>query len=128
MNFLHSFRYVNAFNDMYIFQQEILGTNGVLIYPTHPTPAFYHFESLIKPFDFAYTAIFNVLGLPATHCPTGMNSEGLPIGVQVIAGKHQDRLTLAIASEIEEAFGGWKPSPTNGTLVLKNKTLQKSGS
>ncbi|KAL0275362.1 UNVERIFIED_CONTAM: hypothetical protein PYX00_003226 [Menopon gallinae] len=108
--------------------EEVLGSNGVLIYPTHPTAAFYHYQSLFRPFDFAYTAIFNILGLPATHCPTGLNSEGLPIGIQVIAGKNQDRLTLALAREIEEAFGGWRPSPTKGTLVLKNRTLMKSGS
>jgi len=62
----------------------MLGNDGVLIYPTHPVPAPYHNEPLVKPFNFSYTGIFNVLGLPATHCPLGLSSHGLPVGVQVI--------------------------------------------
>jgi len=61
----------------------MLGNDGVFIYPTHPVPAPYHNEPLVKPFNFSYTGIFNVLGLPATHCPLGLSSQGLPIGVQV---------------------------------------------
>lgn len=68
----------------HFYSQEMLGNDGVLIYPTHPVPAPYHNEPLVKPFNFSYTGIFNVLGLPATHCPLGLSSQGLPIGVQVI--------------------------------------------
>jgi fatty acid amide hydrolase 2 len=69
----------------------MLGNDGVFIYPTHPVPAPYHNEPLVKPFNFSYTSIFNVLGLPATHCPLGLSSQGLPIGVQVIS----DRIIIA---------------------------------
>jgi len=91
----------------------MLGDDGIFIYPTHPTPAPYHNEPLIKPFNFSYSGIFNVLGLPATHCPMGLNSRGLPIGIQVVAGPDQDRLTLAMAVELEKAFGGWVPPSVN---------------
>lgn len=87
--------------------QEMLGTNGVFIYPTHPTVAPYHNEPLAKAFNFSYTAIINILGLPATAIPLGLGSEGVPIGLQVVANKNQDRLCLAVASELERAFGGW---------------------
>lgn len=88
--------------------QEMLGTNGVFIYPTHPTVAPYHNEPIIKPFNFSYTAIINVLGLPATAVPLGLGpKEGLPIGLQIVANRNQDRLCLAVASELERAFGGW---------------------
>jgi fatty acid amide hydrolase 2 len=30
-----------------------------------------------------YSMIFNVLGLPSTHVPLGLNEEGMPIGIQV---------------------------------------------
>lgn len=63
--------------------QDILGEDGVFLYPTHPTAAPMHHEPLIKPFNFSYTAIINVLGLPATACPLGLNKQGLPIGIQV---------------------------------------------
>lgn len=89
--------------------KDILGEDGVFLYPTHPTAAPMHYEPLIKPFNFSYTAIINVLGLPATACPLGLNKQGLPIGIQVVAGLHQDRLTLAVAEELERGFGGWVP-------------------
>ncbi|KAK6629980.1 hypothetical protein RUM43_003801 [Polyplax serrata] len=89
--------------------EELLDEDGVFIYPTHPTAAPYHIEPLFKPINVAYTAIFNVLGLPSTHCPMGLNSQGLPIGVQVVANVNNDRLTLSVASELEKAFGGWQP-------------------
>lgn len=61
----------------------MLGEDGIFLYPTHPTAAPLHHEPLIKPFNFTYTAIINVLGLPATACPLGLNKQGLPIGIQV---------------------------------------------
>lgn len=88
---------------------DLLGDDGVFLYPTHPTAAPYHNEPLIKPFNFIYTGIINVLGFPATHCPMGLNSEGLPIGLQVVANDKNDRLCLAVAMELEKAFGGWVP-------------------
>ncbi|KAL6448126.1 hypothetical protein ACFW04_000268 [Cataglyphis niger] len=91
--------------------KDILGEDGVFLYPTHPTAAPMHYEPLFKPFNFSYTAIINVLGLPATACPLGLNKQGLPIGIQVVAGLHQDRLTLAVAEELERGFGGWVPPP-----------------
>ncbi len=64
--------------------QELLGDDGVLLVPSFPTPAFYHYQSLSKPFNFAYTAIFNVLGFPITQVPLGLGSWGVPLGLQVI--------------------------------------------
>ncbi|XP_041781401.1 fatty-acid amide hydrolase 2-A isoform X2 [Anopheles merus] len=87
--------------------RDMLGENGVFIYPTHPTVAPYHNEPLIRALNFSYTAIINVLGLPATAVPLGLGREGLPVGLQVVAGVNQDRLCLAVACELERAFGGW---------------------
>lgn len=39
----------------------------------------------------------------------GLDRHGLPIGVQVIANEDNDRLCLAVARELEKAFGGWVP-------------------
>lgn len=88
--------------------EEMLGTDGVFIYPTHPTVAPYHNEPIVRAFNFSYTGIVNVLGLPSTAVPLGLGKkEGLPIGVQIIANRNQDRLCLAVASELERGFGGW---------------------
>ncbi|XP_018323923.1 fatty-acid amide hydrolase 2 [Agrilus planipennis] len=86
---------------------DLLGDDGVLLYPTHPTPAPYHNEPIFKAFNFSYTGVINVLGFPATNIPMGLSSEGVPIGIQVIANDKNDRLCLAVAKEFEKAFGGW---------------------
>jgi len=89
--------------------QDLLGDNGVLLYPSHPKPAPYHNQPIIQPFNFAYTAIFNMLGFPSTQCPLGLSSAGLPLGVQVIGNLYKDHNTLAVGLELEKAFGGWLP-------------------
>ncbi|XP_074864102.1 fatty-acid amide hydrolase 2 isoform X2 [Carettochelys insculpta] len=86
---------------------DLLGTDGLLLYPSHPIVAPKHYSPLGMPFNFAYTAVFNVLGLPVTQCPLGLSSEGLPFGIQVVAGPHNDHMTLAMAQYLEKAFGGW---------------------
>uniref|UniRef100_A0A3Q4BDH1 Amidase domain-containing protein n=1 Tax=Mola mola TaxID=94237 RepID=A0A3Q4BDH1_MOLML len=88
--------------------EELLGTDGVFLYPSHPRVAPKHHHPLFRPFDFAYTGIINILGLPATQCPLGLGEEGLPLGVQVVAGKLQDHLTLEVALYLEKTFGGWR--------------------
>ncbi|XP_018568284.1 fatty-acid amide hydrolase 2 isoform X2 [Anoplophora glabripennis] len=88
---------------------KLLGNDGVFIIPTSPMEACYHGDMVRKTLDASYLYIFNVLGLPVTNCPIRFTRDGLPIGVQVVAAPNCDRLTLAVAMEIEKAFGGWKP-------------------
>ncbi|XP_027237585.1 fatty-acid amide hydrolase 2-A isoform X2 [Penaeus vannamei] len=87
--------------------KELLGDDGVLLFPSHPTPAPYHGQPLFRAFNFVYTAIINVLLFPSTQCPLGLGSEGLPLGIQVVGNHYKDHLTLAVAGELEKAFGGW---------------------
>ncbi|XP_056604586.1 fatty-acid amide hydrolase 2-B [Triplophysa dalaica] len=87
---------------------ELLGTDGVLLYPSHPFIAPKHHHPLFIPSNVAYTGIMNILGLPVTQCPLGLSKEQLPLGVQVVAGKFQDRLTMAVALYLEKTFGGWR--------------------
>ncbi|CAH4030026.1 fatty-acid amide hydrolase 2-B-like [Pieris brassicae] len=87
--------------------KDMLGDDGVFLFPTHPTPALYHNEPILRAMNFSYTAIINCLGFPATNIPLGLSREGLPIGIQVIANHNNDRLCLAFAEELDKAFGGW---------------------
>ncbi|XP_042243398.1 fatty-acid amide hydrolase 2-like [Homarus americanus] len=87
--------------------KELLGEDGVLLFPSHPTTAPYHGQPLFRAFNFIYTAIINVLLFPSTQCPLGLGSNGLPLGIQVVANHYHDHLTLAVAGELEKAFGGW---------------------
>ncbi|XP_049531851.1 fatty-acid amide hydrolase 2-B-like [Anopheles darlingi] len=94
------------------FKQDIterLGTDGVFLMPSFPKPAIRHYESFGHVTGFMYTAVINALGLPATQVPLGFNRDGLPVGIQVVAGPNQDRLCLRVAQELETALGGWQP-------------------
>lgn len=86
-----------------------LGDDGILLYPPFPTLAPMHGRSLLPPFKWVYTAIFNALELPVTQVPLGLSRGGLPLGVQVVARHGLDHLTVAAAMELERAFGGWVP-------------------
>jgi len=63
----------------------------------------------MRPFNFVYTAIINVMQLPATQIPLGLGRDGVPLGVQVIAAPARDHLTIAVAHQLEREFGGWVP-------------------
>jgi fatty acid amide hydrolase 2 len=90
--------------------ENLLGDDGVFLYPTHPRPAPFHHETVITLFNFAYAGIFNVMGLPVTAVPMGIApDEQVPIGIQVAASRFNDRLPLAVAVELENTFGGWVP-------------------
>jgi fatty acid amide hydrolase 2 len=89
----------------------LLSDNAVLIYPSHPRPAPYHYQALVTFANFSYTGIFNILGLPVTQVPLGLSRDGLPVGVQVVGALHRDHVTLAVARELEKTFGGWVPPP-----------------
>ncbi|XP_022294098.2 fatty-acid amide hydrolase 2-like isoform X3 [Crassostrea virginica] len=89
--------------------RQVLGKDGVLLYPTHPKVAPYHNEPLFYPFNFAYTGLFNALAYPVTQCPLGLNSEGLPLGFQIVTAPNNDRLSIAVAVFLEKVFGGWVP-------------------
>ena len=81
----------------------------MIFYPTLPTPAKKHAQSLLSSFDCAYTMFANTIGFPATHCPIGLNKDGLPIGFQVISAPFNDQVGLAFAVELEKQYGGWVP-------------------
>lgn len=86
-----------------------LGDEGLLILPPHPRVAPKHRAPLWSPFDFIYTAIFVTLGHPATSVPMGLNDDGMPLGVQVVAPYMKDHLALSCAEFLETTFGGWQP-------------------
>jgi amidase len=50
------------------------------------------------------TAPFNITGQPACSLPAGLSSQGLPIGVQLVARRGQDGLLLALARTVETAL------------------------
>ena len=88
---------------------DLIGPRGVMLYPPYPTAAPRHHRALWPPFNWVYTAIFNMLEVPVTAAPLGLNGGGLPLGVQIVATHGNDHLTIAVALELERALGGWVP-------------------
>lgn len=87
----------------------LLGPRSVILYPPYPTIAPKHKKPLFSPFNWVYTAIWNVLEFPVTQVPLGLGKNGLPLGVQAVGAPGCDHVTIAVALELERALGGWVP-------------------
>jgi fatty acid amide hydrolase 2 len=85
--------------------------DGVMLHPPFARVAPRHGATVGRPWIIGPAAAFNLLGLPATAVPLGFDGRALPLGVQVVGAKGQDHKTIAVALELERAFGGWAPPP-----------------
>ena len=56
-----------------------------------------------------YTLPFSLTGWPCVVVRAGTAPDGLPIGVQIVAGPWRDDVALAVAQVIEHIHGGWQP-------------------
>ena len=92
-------------------EAEIAATigDGVLLHPPHPRVAPRHGRTVGRPWLLAPTALFNLLGMPATQVPLGLGRRGLPVGVQAAAARDNDHVAIAVAMELERTLGGWVP-------------------
>ncbi len=90
---------------------DLLGDDGVLLYPSYSVPAPRHYTPMLRTFHWSYCGVLNVLEMPATQVPLGLSQRGLPLGLQVAARRGNDHLCLAVARRLEQLFGGWRPPP-----------------
>jgi len=60
-----------------------------------------------------FTQLANLTGQPAISVPVHITQVGLPIGVQVMAGKGEERLLLQLAAQLEQTdlWVGMKGNP-----------------
>ncbi len=88
---------INEFKDAFNKYDVLLG-------PTAPTTAFKLGEHSSDPLEMYLTDIMtvavNLAGVPAISLPAGL-SDGLPVGVQLIANQSNDHQLLSIARSIE---------------------------
>jgi aspartyl-tRNA(Asn)/glutamyl-tRNA(Gln) amidotransferase subunit A len=79
-------------------------TVDFLLGPTVPTTAFKIGENVSDPLQMylidILTVAANLVGVPAISIPAGL-SEGLPVGLQLIAPQHDDRNLLGLAAKTE---------------------------
>jgi len=83
--------------------------DGVVLHPAHPRPAPRHGRTYGRPWLLTPAAVFNLAQVPVTEVPLGLSEDGLPVGVQVAAGRDRDHVSIAVALELERVFGGWVP-------------------
>lgn len=66
-----------------------------------------------RPATIRCTRPFNLLGWPALSLPCGWSKEGLPVGLQVIAGPGREDIIFSVAGRLEEALGVPARPPLN---------------
>ncbi|MDQ8037099.1 MAG: amidase [Pedobacter sp.] len=103
--------------------EDTLGDDGVLVTLPYTEVAPAHGKPLFPPFNWVRCAIFNVMEVPSTSVPMGLNAEALPLGVQVVAAQNQDHLGIACAIELEKRVGGWVPPWTAPGLKAPDTSL-----
>jgi aspartyl-tRNA(Asn)/glutamyl-tRNA(Gln) amidotransferase subunit A len=77
----------------------------VILTPTTPTPAFKIGEKTDNPLQMYLSDIFtistNLAGIPGISVPCGFTSDGLPVGIQFLAGHFEEGKLIQIASAYE---------------------------
>ncbi len=81
----------------------------VILAPTAPTAAFALGEKSGDPLEMYLNDVFSVpaslAGLPAMSVPAGLNSEGLPLGLQIIGNAFDEQGVLNAGLAIEQRAG-----------------------
>lgn len=58
---------------------------------------------------FSWIALATMAYLPATVAPVGRTRSGLPVGIQIVGPYLEDRTTVAFATALAQAVGGFEP-------------------
>jgi len=90
---------------------QIVAEHGFLIMPTVPNAPFPHSAS--EPTAQAdFTCLANIAGLPALSLPMGWTRDGLPLGVQIVAGQGNEAGLFALARHLDTRIGAYRaPQP-----------------
>jgi aspartyl-tRNA(Asn)/glutamyl-tRNA(Gln) amidotransferase subunit A len=88
--------------------RSLVRAHGFLILPTVPNLPFPHAEAE-PPGQADFTCLANIAGLPALSLPAGWSDDGLPIGVQIIAGEGAEAGLFALAAQLDHTLGAYRP-------------------
>jgi aspartyl-tRNA(Asn)/glutamyl-tRNA(Gln) amidotransferase subunit A len=94
--------------------QELFGEIDVVLLPTTATTVPLATNAAANPqgLSSANTAFANYYGLPAMSVPCGFDSNGLPVGLQIVAGPSADLEVLTLGQQYERAGGRFNRHPT----------------
>jgi aspartyl-tRNA(Asn)/glutamyl-tRNA(Gln) amidotransferase subunit A len=80
-----------------------------LLTPTAPSAAFAQGEHMDDPVQMYLNDLFtgpaDLAGVPAISVPAGLDTNGLPLGLQVIGKPFDEATVFAVAAELEQAAG-----------------------
>lgn len=86
---------------------DMLRDGGVLVMPAWPDAAPKAGGLPSDPRHMLFSALLNVLELPASTAPVGRSRSGLPLAVMLVGAQGNDAATIAAAHTVEEKSGGW---------------------
>lgn len=89
-----------------------------LVVDGRPVPYFAHT---------VWTCLASVARLPSTVVPAGRTPAGLPVGIQIITPRWQDRSALAFARLVEGLNGGFEPPPCALTPPARQAASGRGG-
>lgn len=100
------------------FAREMASVAGLLM------PGSDHSARILDPEDERHAGLgaflrpANFLGAAAVALPTSRDSDGMPLGLQLLAPHGRDASLLAVAAELEGALGAGRPIPDPGRWRL----------
>jgi aspartyl-tRNA(Asn)/glutamyl-tRNA(Gln) amidotransferase subunit A len=84
-------------------------TVDALLTPTAPTAPFAQGENMDDPIKMYLNDLFtvpaNLAGVPAISIPSGLDANGLPVGLQVIGKPFDEETVFAVSAVVEQAAG-----------------------
>jgi len=91
------------------------GINAILT-PTAPSAAFGIGEKgRADPIEMylndVFTVTVNMAGLPGISVPSGLDAQGLPLGLQLIGRPFEEETLFSLGEVIEQAAGRYEPAP-----------------
>ncbi len=88
--------------------ENVFDNADIILTPTTPTPPFKLGEMTTDPLEMYLNDIFttsaNLAGIPAISLPIGSNSEGLPIGLQLMTGQFEEGRLFDLVYQIEQEY------------------------
>ncbi|HEY9654200.1 MAG TPA: amidase, partial [Crinalium sp.] len=96
--------------------EQAFGQVDVLVSPTAPSTAFKAGDKTTDPLSMylidLMTIPVNLAGLPGISVPCGFDSQGLPIGLQIVGNVLREDQVLQVAYAYEQATEWHKQTPT----------------